>query len=403
MADFQFKIHFLDKKTKARVGEIKTAHGVIKTPAFIPVGTKASVKSLTNAQLAEIGVQCFFVNTYHLYLQPGEEVVNKLGGLQQFIDWEKPLMTDSGGFQVFSQARNNKFGGYGVRVGEEETLCRIDEEGVTFKSFKDGSVHRFTPEKSMEIQQKLGADIILAFDECTYYPATEEYAKRAMERTHRWALRCLTRMSNVKCQMSNLKKQRPQALYGVVQGSVFKGLRKESAKFTGNLPFEGLAIGGVSVGESKKEMINVLDWVIPLLPKEKPRHLLGVGEIDDIFALVERGVDTFDCVMPTRLGRMGQVLKMSNDKCQMTNVKWTMDITKAIYKDDRRPVDKGCQCYTCRNFSRAYLNHLFRSQELLAYTLASYHNLWFLERLLEEIRESIPAGKFLELKQRWLK
>lgn len=397
--NFQLKILAKDKKTSARVGEINTAHGIIKTPAFIPVGTKATVKSLTVTQLKEIGVQCFFVNTYHLYLQPGADIVKKLGGLHKFTGWNKPLMTDSGGFQIFSQARNDKFGGFNVKVGDDETLCRIDEDGVTFKSFKDGSVHRFTPEKSIEIQRKLGADIILCFDECTYYPATHEYAKRAIERTHKWALRCLNENAKIKNQNAKLKNNF-QSLYGIVQGSTFKDLRIESAKIIGKLSFEGMAIGGVSVGESKKEMVDVLDWVVPFLPESKPRHLLGVGEIDDIFELVERGIDTFDCVMPTRLGRMGHLLN-KNEKIKNKKEKWTIDITKSMFKEDKRPIEKDCQCYTCQNFSRAYLNHLFRCQELLAYNLATYHNLWFLDKLVEKIRENIIEGKFLELKKKW--
>jgi len=399
---FEFKIRTHDQKSKARVGEIKTSHGIIKTPAFIPVGTKGTIKGMTIPQLKEIGVQSFFVNTYHLFLQPGPQTIEKLGGLHKFIGWDKPLMTDSGGFQVFSQAKNKNFGGFKSRVGEEETLCKINDEGVTFKSFKDGTTHRFTPEKSIQIQKKLGADIILSFDECTYYPATHEYAKKAMERTHRWAEKCLKENSKLKTQSSKLKIKDIQTLYGIVQGSVFEDLRKESSKFIGNLPFEGIAIGGVSVGESKKEMVNVLDWVVPLLPNHKPRHLLGVGEIDDIFEVVERGIDSFDCVMPTRLGRMGHLL-IKNEKLKMKNDRFTIDITKAIYRDDRDPIEKECRCYTCQNYSRAYLNHLFRANELLAYTLASYHNLWFLERLMEEIRESILEGKFLELKKRWMK
>lgn len=386
MPALRFKVLAKDRKTSARAGEITTAHGIIKTPAFIPVGTKASVKALNNFQLEEIGAQAFFVNTYHLYLQPGEESVKKLGGLHRFINWEKPLITDSGGFQVFSQARNNKFGGFRTKIDEEETLCRIDEGGVTFKSFKDGSTHRFTPEKSIEIQKKLGADIVLAFDECTHYPATYEYAKKAMERTHRWAVRCLKIPLGPK-----------QSLLGIIQGSTFKDLREESAKYLANLPFSGLAIGGVSVGESKKQMVKVLDWVVPRLPEGKPRHLLGVGEVDDIFQLVERGIDSFDCVMPTRLGRMGQLLtKNPKEK------KFSFQILKARYMEDKRPIEENCGCYACQNYSRAYLNHLFRSNELLAYSLATYHNLWFIERLMEEIRISIVKGTFLKLKKEWL-
>ena len=410
-----FKLLKKDKQTQARVGEIKTSHGKILTPAFIPVGSQATVKSLTPQDLKEIGVQVFFVNTYHLYLRPGAEVVEKLGGLHKFMNWFGPIMTDSGGFQVFSLNKNNgschALSPKNTHKGNpswgspcachpsriNEPLVKIDYNGVTFYSHLDGSKHYFTPEKSIEVQQKLGADMIVAFDECASYPTTYEYARVAMERTHRWALRSLTAT-----QGEPFKNR--QFIFGVIQGSVYKDLREESAQFIASKNFDGLAIGGVAVGESKKEMIQVLDWVMPILAKNKnlrPIHLLGVGEIDDIFAAVERGVDMFDCVMPTRLGRMGWILtKVKSAKLKVKNFRY--DITKSDFINDANPLDPECQCFVCQNFSRAYLNHLFRAKELLAYRLATYHNLYFMEQLFAKIREAIKKGEFLKLKKQWL-
>lgn len=369
-----FKILSNDQKTRARRGEIITAHGKILTPAFVPVGSQATVKSLTPDDLKEVGTQVFFANTYHLYLRPGAELIEKLGGLHQFMNWPGPVMTDSGGFQVFSLGRRE--------------LVKIDYHGVTFCSHLDGSRHYFTPEKSIEIQQKLGADMMVAFDECAPYPTTSQYARTAMERTHRWALYSLKA-----AQDKPLKNK--QFLFGVIQGSTFKDWRQQSAQFISSLDFDGLAIGGVAVGESKKEMIQVLDWVMPTLLKEKkprPIHLLGVGEIDDIFAAVERGVDMMDCVMPTRLGRMGHILIKNS----------TYDITKSKFASDPKPLDPECRCSVCQNFSRAYLNHIFRAKELLAYRLASYHNLFFMEQLFAKIRGAIEKGEFLKLKKQCL-
>lgn len=374
-----FRLLKQDKKSKARMGEIRTPHGVILTPAFVPVGSQATVKSLTPQDLEEIGVQVFFANTYHLYLRPGVKIVKKMGGLHQFMNWERPLMTDSGGFQVFSLGRSD--------------LVKIDYDGVSFRSHLDGSRHYFTPEKSIEAQQDLGADMMVAFDECPSYPVTYEYAKIAMQRTHRWALRSL------KTAQSKPFKDK-QFIFGVIQGSTFEDLRKESAEFISSQLFDGLAIGGVAVGESKKEMVQVLDWVMPVLQKQKvkrPIHLLGVGEIDDIFSAVERGVDMMDCVMPTRLGRMGWILIKEKVK------DFKNDITKEEFVGDRRPLDPTCQCFVCQNFSRAYLNHLFRAKELLAYRLATYHNLYFMEQLFAKIREAIKKDEFLAFKKTWLK
>lgn len=354
MEKFGFRLLHQDKHSKARVGEIRTPHGIIQTPAFVPVGTQATVKSLSPQELETLGVQFFFVNTYHMYLRPGTEIIKKFGGLHKFMNWNRPLITDSGGFQVFSLPYK-----------------KISDDGVEFQSHWDGSRHLFTPEKSIAIQHTLGADIILAFDDCTPYPVTPGQARRSLSRTHAWAKRSLACHSGL------------QALYGVVQGSVYEDLRKESAKFIGSMDFDGIAIGGVAVGESKKEMNNVLDWVMPHLPDEKPKHLLGVGEIDDIFALIERGIDTFDCVQPTRLARMGKLLGKN-----------TIDITKKHYADDPTQIEGG--------FSRAYVHHLFRVRELLAYRLATIHNLHFVHKLVDDIREAISQDRFLELKAAWV-
>jgi queuine tRNA-ribosyltransferase len=377
-----FKILSTDRKTKARIGEITTAHGKILTPAFVPVGSQGTVKSLSPQDLEEIGSQVLFANTYHLYLKPGATMIEKLGGLNKFMGWPKPLMTDSGGFQVFSLGKGK--------------LAKIDYNGVTFYSHLDGSKHRFTPEKSIEIQQKLRADIMVAFDECAPYPTTHEYAEVAMERTHRWAFRSLEASQTKKASKDK------QFLFGVIQGSVFKDLRQQSAQFISSQNFDGLAIGGVAVGESKKEMASVLDWVMPVLAGSKrvqPIHLLGLGEIDDIFTAVEEGIDMMDCVMPTRLARMGWILTKDS---KLRNKDFRYDITKAEFAENKEAPDPGCHCYLCRNFSKAYLHHLFRSHELLAYRLATYHNLFFIEQLFAKIREAIKKREFLELKKQWL-
>jgi len=369
MKGFSFQFEQPRKTLAARVGRITTPHGVIETPAFIPVGTQATVKSLTPDELSTLGVQMFFVNTYHTYLRPSLSVIKKFGGLHKFMAWNGPIITDSGGFQVFSLGRSD--------------LVKISEDGVEFRSHWDGTKHFFTPESSMQYQWDLASDIHIAFDECTPYPATPKYAREAMERTHRWARRSLEEHRRL------AKRKKPyQALYGVVQGSVYEDLRKESAVFISALDTDGIAIGGVSVGENKNEMRDVFDWVTPLLPDDKPRHLLGVGEIDDIFALIEHGVDTFDCVQPTRLARMGRL--------------YEMDITKKTYSKDPRPINETCTCYACRNFSRAYIHHLFRVRELLAYRLATIHNIHVVNTLVADIRQSIRNGTFLDLKKRRL-
>jgi queuine/archaeosine tRNA-ribosyltransferase len=391
--DFKFEIIKKDKKTRARVGKITTAHGIIETPAFVPVGTKATVKGLTPQDLKEAEVQILFGNTYHLHLRPGEDLIRDFGGLSKFMSWNGPTITDSGGFQVFSLGQlKMKLTEEGE--GTEVKIVNIKDDGVMFRSHIDGSKHLFTPEISIEIQKKIGADLILAFDECAPHPSTHDYTKEAMERTHKWAIRSLD--------ASKLKQYHPwkQTLYGIIQGGVYKDLREESAKFIASLDFDGIAIGGVSVGESKKEMRQAIDWSYPFLPENKPRHLLGIGEIDDIFDAVEGGMDTFDCVIPTRFGRYGIVFVGPGDG----NIKnrFRLDINKTIYAKDKNPISKECGCYVCKNFTRGYINHLFRAQELLAYRLASYHNMFFINNLVKKIRLAILDENFQKMKKEWL-
>lgn len=388
---FSFTITSRDRKTRARCGIITTPHGDIVTPAFVPVGTQASVKSLSPEELNTLGVQMFFVNTYHAYLRPGMSVIKKFGGLHAFMGWHRPVITDSGGFQVFSLARP-KYSPVD-RGADRPSLVKITEEGVEFRSHWDGSRHVFTAESSMRWQWELGSDIHIAFDDCTSYPITQSVAEKSMERTHRWLVRSIAAHKK----LSNVYKRRAkpyQALYGVVQGSVYKELREKSARYVAALDTDGIAVGGVSVGETKKEMRSVLSWVLPHLPDNKPRHLLGVGEIDDIFALVESGMDTFDCVQPTRLARMGRlsVRKAKNKEIDITQKKWARDTG---------PVEQNCRCYTCTHFSRAYIHHLFRVRELLAYRLATIHNVHFIHTLVAEIRDAIPAGRLVEMKKKW--
>ena len=396
---FSFETTLQSKETNARLGVIHTPHGDIETPAFVPVGTQATVKSLTPEEIKTVGTQLFFVNTYHMAMRPGIELVEKMGGLHQFMKWNGPIITDSGGFQVFSLARTHQplpnpphQNGEGL---EGPSLVKITDDGVKFRSHWDGSEHLFTPETSMEYQWKLGSDIHIAFDDCTPYPVTHDEAKKSMERTHRWAQRSVDAHQT---QLITHNQKPYQALYGSIQGSVYEDLRKESATFIAGLDVDGIAIGGVSVGESKAEMTSVLDWVMPLLPTEKPRHLLGVGQIDDIFMLVAAGIDTFDCVEPTRLARAGYVyIRRTLDVGR-----WTLDINKKMYAEDSGPLDPSCGCYTCQTFSRAYLHHLFRVRELLGYRLATIHNLWFIHHLVTDIKESIRQNRLLELRSQWV-
>jgi queuine tRNA-ribosyltransferase len=362
-----FEFEILAQNGLARAGVFHTPHGHLKTPVFAPVGTQATVKTVTPAQLAELGASLVLSNTYHLYLRPGDELVARSGGLHEFMHWPHPMLTDSGGYQVFSLARTRK----------------IDEAGVTFKSHIDGSEHRFTPERSIQIQENLGADIIMAFDECAD-PNNTEYIQKAMQRTHAWAERSL-----------KAHQRQDQALFGIIQGGVDLEMRVTSAKFISSLPFPGIAIGGLSVGETKSEMYTVLETINPYLPEHKPRYLMGVGTPEDLINGVCRGIDVFDCVLPTRLARHHSAFSR-NGRLNMMN---------AAFASDLRPIDEDCDCYTCQSFSRAYIRHLVVAKELLAGTLLSIHNLHTLIRLMSEIREMILAGIFEEhipeLLQRW--
>lgn len=331
-----------------------------------------------------------------MYLRPGLSIVEKAGGLHAFMGWNKPIITDSGGFQVFSLGRKRYARKNEDSEGEAD-LVRISEDGVDFRSHWDGSLHTFTPERSMQYQWILGSDIHIAFDDCTSYPVTEKVARASMNRTHRWALESLHAHQT----LASKANSRPyQALYGSIQGSVFEDLRKESAKFITSQDFDGFAVGGVSVGETKEEMRSVMDWVVPFLPPSKPRHLLGVGELDDVFALIEHGFDTFDCVQPTRLARMG-FLYVGNDTLGSRS-DHTIDIQKQVYTDQFVPIDEMCHCYTCTHFTRSYLHHLFKVRELFGYRLATIHNIFFMNKLVREIRLAIQNDSFVALKEKWI-
>ncbi len=359
---FEYTIHAT--QGRARAGTFNTPHGALKTPVFAPVGTQATVKLLTPAQIKETGASLVLSNTYHLYLRPGDELLREMGGLHDFMQWDAPMLTDSGGFQVFSLAGTRK----------------VDEEGVTFRSHIDGSTHRFTPEKSISIQENLGADIIMAFDECAD-PADEAYIKKAMERTHRWAERSL-----------HAHRRSDQALFAIVQGGVNPDLRAASAEFIASLGTPGIAIGGLSVGETKEQMYSTLDLVTPILPANKPRYLMGVGTPEDLIEGVRRGVDIFDCVLPTRLARHHAAFSPEG----------RLNLKNAAFKRDERPIDQNCNCYTCRHFTRAYLRHLVVAKELLAGTLLSIHNLHALIHLTQEMRTAILDGSFEKKIPAWL-
>ena len=392
----------------ARAGIIHTPHGDIHTPAFIVVGTKATVKALTTEQVRELGAEAVLANTYHLYLEPGDEVVRDAGGLGKFMHWDGPTFTDSGGFQVFSLGV-----AYGVGVGKiakeskevpseslPETatphaqLARVDDEGVTFKSHIDGSSHRFTPERSMQIQHNIGADVIVAFDECTSPQDSHEVQKRSLERTRQWAERSLLehkRLSSLGLDMEEGQGVRGyQALYGVIQGGKFQDLREEAARTIGAMDFDGFGIGG---SFNKEDIGIAVRWVNSILPEDKPRHLLGIGEPVDFFLGVENGVDTFDCVAATRMGRNGG-LYTTNGRININNAQFVKDFA---------PIDVSCGCYTCTHYTRSYLSHLFRADEMLGGTLASIHNLYFTVQLVKKIRQSILDGSFMSLKESTLR
>lgn len=359
---FKFTLEKKSSQCKARTGTIETNHGVIKTPVFMPVGTRATVKAMNNDELKSIGSQIILSNTYHLYLKPGQEIIRKADGLHKFMNWDRPILTDSGGFQVFSLSKTRK----------------ITEEGVQFRSHIDGSKHFISPEKSMEIQNDLGSDIMMAFDECVPYPASYEYTEDSMKRTLRWLKRC-------KDYHKNTDKQN---LFGIIQGGMYKDLREYSAKNTIDFDLPGYAIGGLSVGEPRDLMIDLLDFTTDFMPENKPRYLMGVGTPDYLFEAVEHGVDMCDCVLPTRIARNGTALT-SKGKLVVKNAK---------YKDDFSPLDDNCDCYACKNHTRAYIRHLLNVDEILGARLLSIHNLRFLIKLMENIRKSIEDDRYLEFK-----
>lgn len=359
-----FEFELLAQAGAARAGVLHTPHGPLPTPVFAPVGTAATVKALTPAQLTELGATLVLSNTYHLYLRPGDELVRDLGGLHRFMQWPGPMLTDSGGFQVFSLAGTRK----------------IDNDGVTFKSHIDGSTHRFTPEKSIAIQENLGADIIMAFDECPP-PLDYAYNREALARTHAWIKRCIA-----------AKTRADQALFGIVQGGVFADLRTESAHYMVDLDLPGYAIGGLAVGESKADMHQTIEAVNAILPAHKPRYLMGVGSPEDLVNGVARGVDIFDCVLPTRLARNGAAMTRTG----------RMNMKNAPYARDPRPVEEGCPCYCCTHFSRAYVRHLINTEEILGAVLLTLHNVHLLLTLMREMRAAIHAGTFAAYAQAFL-
>ena len=396
MKPLSFSINKKIDGALGRTGTITTAHGEIQTPAFVTVGTKATVKGVTPEMLKDLGAQVVLANTYHLYLQPGEKVIKDAGGLGKFMNWNGPTMTDSGGFQAFSlgaaYGKNITKFVKGIvaqkmlpqsKVEEAMSIAKVDENGVMFKSIIDGSVHYFTPEKSIQIQNDIGADIIFAFDECTSPQEPYAYQAKSLDRTHRWAKTCLDYHRSTE----NGSKQ---ALFGIVQGGRFEDLRKESATVLSKMDFDGYGIGG---SFAKEDMGDAVRWVNGILPEEKPRHLLGIGEVEDLFEAVENGCDLFDCVLPTRNGRTGTLFTKLGK----------INIGNAKYKDDLNPIDEGCECYACKNYTRSYLNHLFKGGEMLAGTLASVHNLYFLIHLVDEMRGAIKEERFFEFKKDYLR
>ena len=359
----QFEILHKEASTKARRGRITTPHGVIETPVFMPVGTQATVKAMKPESVKDTGAQIILANTYHLMLRPGSDIVREAGGLHRFMNWDKPILTDSGGYQVFSLG----------------AMRKITEEGVKFASHIDGSRHMLSPEKSMEVQNDLGSDIIMAFDECAPKDASREYIEKSQARTTRWLERCIEAHKNPDT----------QALFGIMQGGFYKDLREESAREIVKFDLPGYAIGGISVGEPKEDFVGVLEYAPDLLPEDKPRYVMGIGTPDYIFEAVEHGVDMFDCVEPTRIARHGMAMT-SHGRLSIKNAKFERDFG---------PLDPECDCYTCRHYSRAYLRHLFKAGETMSHMLLSEHNLRFLSRLSENIRKSIEEDRFMEYKK----
>ena len=357
-----------DRKTGARRGIVHTPHGDIQTPVFMPVGTQATVKSMTPEELKDLGAQIILSNTYHLYLRPGEKLVKEAGGLHKFMNWDKPILTDCGGFQVFSLS----------------DLRTISEDGVEFKSHLDGSKHFFSPEKVMQIEEDLGADIIMSFDECCPYPSTYEYTKNSMERTTRWAIRCKEAHKDF---------EEKQGLFGIIQGGFYKDLRKQSAEDLIKLDFPGYAIGGISVGEPKEEFLDILRYTTPLMPENKPRYLMGVGTPDYLIEAAISGIDMCDCVLPTRIARNGTAMTWRGK----------VVVRNGAYSRDFTPLDPECDCYTCKNYTIAYIRHLINTNEILGTRLLSIHNLYFLTKLMERVRIEIENDNLLNFRDEFYK
>ncbi len=397
---FSFELSKSIPGQRGRSGVISTPHGTIKTPAFIPVGTKATVKSALPESISDLGAQAVLANAYHLYLQPGPDTLDEAGGLGKFMNWNKPTFTDSGGFQVMSlgvgfkkviDMTGDSLNSDDLIAEKRERLAHVDDDGVTFKSHLDGSMHRFSPEISMQVQHKIGADIIFAFDELTTLHNTRKYQEDSLERTRLWAIRCLDEHKK----LTETRSHRPyQALFGVLQGAQYEDLRRKAAKDLGSMSSSGIEFDGFGIGGAldKSKLGTIISWAVDELPNNKPRHLLGIGEPVDLFAGVENGADTFDCVAPTREARTSAVYSPTG----------RFNVSGGSYRKDFSPIDSECLCYTCKNYSRAYINHLFRAKEILGPTLATIHNVFFIVNLVDQMRQAIERGDFLEFKREFL-
>jgi len=385
---FEFKVLKKDKSSKARTGIFKTPHGEIKTPVFMPVGTRATVKTLSPEEIKSLNTEIILANTYHLMLRPGEKIVKKMGGLHKWMAWDRPILTDSGGFQVFSLDQEKGL----AKDAVKRAKVKIKENGVEFYSHIDGSKHFITPEKAIKIQNDLGADIIMAFDECAPADSSKKYFEEAMNRTHDWLKKCKETHEKLQKEKHG-KHQKQQALFGIVQGGTYKSLRIKSAKFISSMNLPGNAIGGLAIGEGQKKMLEMIGTVVPHLPENKPRYLMGVGTPPDLLEAIERGIDMFDCVLPTRLAR----------HAAFWTHKGLFHIKNTKFKIDPTPLEKNCTCYTCKNFSKSYIQHLMKESEILGHRLMTIHNLNFLLNLMAKIRENIGKGTFKKFKNSFLK
>jgi queuine tRNA-ribosyltransferase len=391
--NFSFNItHKSASSGRARCGTLSTPHGDVQTPAFIFCGTKAAIKGLDPVQMRDLGTQIILSNTYHLMLQPGPDLVAKMGGLQEFTGWRGPMLTDSGGYQIFSLGHGSISQELkGKRLSaERKTLLGITEQGARFKSYINGDIEFLTPERAIDIQKGLGADLVVTLDECTPFHASKEYTENSLEMTHRWEMRCLERFK-----ATNDGKQ---ALYAVLQGGVHLDLRKRAAEFVNNQDFWAHAIGG-SLGSSKEQMYDIIGYTMDILSPDRAVHLLGIGGVEDIFHGVTNGIDTFDCVHPTRLGRHGGALARPHVE---GSSKGRLNLNNAFHRENMRPIDEKCGCPTCKNHTRGYLHHLLKANELLAFTLLTAHNVFFMNNLMEEIREAIKVDRLEECKKRWV-